>query len=86
METLKFYADTPRGEKNKPFTWKINSILDLPSRLEYFIKKGFEIRSAWYEYTDPETKERQNQKIDMVQFYQDLYDKQPDKQVLFTKE
>lgn len=86
METLKFYADTPRGEKNKQFTWTIKGMVDLTDRLKYFIKKGFYIRAAWYEYTDPETKLRENQKIDMMQFYTDLHDKQPDTQASFIKE
>jgi hypothetical protein len=85
METLKFYADAPNGEKNKQFTWKVNSILDVKARLEYFIKKGYDIRAAWYEYTDPETKQRENHRIDMVQFYTDMHDKQ-EPEVLFTKE
>lgn len=85
METLKFYADTPRGEKNKPFTWKINGMTDLKDRILYWIKKGYYIRAAWYEYTDDLTKEKDNQKIDLMQFYTDIHDKQ-DPQVLFTKE
>jgi hypothetical protein len=79
MERLKFYADTPRGEKNKYFCFKINSILDLEGRLIYWLKKGMYIRSAWYESIDEETGLIQNQKIDLVKFVDE-------RQVLFTTE
>jgi hypothetical protein len=46
---LIFYADTPNGELNKLFRWRISSILAWRERLSYFIKKGFLIRSAYLE-------------------------------------
>lgn len=80
MERLKFYADTPRGEKNKLFSWTIKSILDLPARLNYFTNKGYYIRSAWYESIDEDTGEKTNQQIDLIEYYEDRSN------VLFTKE
>lgn len=46
---LLFYADTPNGELNKLFKWRLSSILDYPKRIEYFLRKGFRIRSAYIE-------------------------------------
>lgn len=46
---LLFYADTPRGERNKLFRWSIISIIYWRQRLEYFIRKGYIIRSAYVE-------------------------------------
>jgi hypothetical protein len=66
MERLKFYADTSK-EKNKFFCWKINSIMDLESRLEYWMKRVY-IRAAWYECIDTDTGEVINQRIDLVHF------------------
>ena len=78
MERLKFYADTPRGDKNKFFCWKIDSILDLEKRLLYWMEQGYYIRAAWYEYVDEETGEKQNDKIDLIEFCES-------KAVFFTK-
>lgn len=46
---LLFYADTPRGEKNKLFRWSIVSIIYWRQRLEYWIRKGYVIRAAYVE-------------------------------------
>ena len=47
-EKIKFYADTPKGEKNKLFVFSCN-ILSLEDCLYRFILKGFYIRSAYYQ-------------------------------------
>jgi len=47
---VKFYADTPRGEKNKKFTFKVKNYahaIDLAAK--FVQEKGFIIRAAWYE-------------------------------------
>ncbi len=46
---LLFYADTPNGENNKLFRWRLRSILEWRERLTYFIKKRFLIRAAFLE-------------------------------------
>lgn len=79
MERLKFYADTPDGKKNQRFCWTINSIVDIPARLNYFTNKGYYLRAAWYEYVDEETGEKDNQQIDLIEYYEDRSN------VLFTK-
>jgi hypothetical protein len=65
-EQLKFYADTPRGDKNKLFTWDV-SILTLEDALFRFFAKGWNIRSAWYNKTNTETGEVENTKIPNLQ-------------------
>jgi len=75
---LKFYADTPRGEKNKYFCFSINSIMDIEARLLYWMQKGFYVRAAYYEFVDDETSETTNQQIDLIEFCES-------KAVLFTK-
>jgi len=65
IELLNFYADTAK-EKNKFFSWKINSIMDLESRLLYWSHKYY-IRSAWYQCKD-KGQIIENSKIDLVQF------------------
>lgn len=65
IEYLKFYADTDT-EKNKMFCWKINSIIDLPDRLRYWMKKVY-IRSAFYECRENNVV-IENRKIDLVNF------------------
>lgn len=44
---LKFYADTPRGERNKLFCWKLKKPENLSICLAYFYLKGFRYRAAW---------------------------------------
>lgn len=50
-EKIKFYADTPRGEKNKQFCFKTN-LLNISDTIKRFIRKKFVIRAAWYEKID----------------------------------
>jgi len=77
IERLKFYADT-ETEKNKYFCWKINSIMDLETRLKYWMKKMY-LRSAWYECIDTDTGETTNQRIDLNVFTEQ-------EEVIFCKE
>jgi len=45
---VKFYAD--KGETiNKLFVWKVRSMNGALKCLERFIRKGYEIRAAWYQ-------------------------------------
>lgn len=79
-EYLKFYGDT-KTEKNKQFSWRINSITDLPDRLKYWAKR-VEIRAAWYVCVDGgET--ITNQRIDMISWYNDP---EEDRQVILKDE
>lgn len=68
IERLKFYADTDT-EKNKLFCFKINSIVDLPERLRYFLesKRFGYIRAAYYECIENNVVV-ENRKIDLVSF------------------
>jgi hypothetical protein len=46
---LKFYADTPAGDKNKLFTFEIQNLEHAQDLLVKFVKeKGFKVRSAYY--------------------------------------
>ena len=63
MEKLKFYADTPRGERNKLFCWDV-SILHLEDAIFRFFARGFVIRAAWYENVNQETGRVTNERID----------------------
>jgi hypothetical protein len=63
-ERLKFYADTPKGDNNKFFCFKVD-ILNLEPALFRFWKKGFNIRAAWYEKINTETGDVENLKIDI---------------------
>jgi len=51
---LKFYADTPRGDINKLFTFKVNNTADARAALRRFDRKLFRIRAAWYQ-TSPKS-------------------------------
>ena len=53
---LKFYADTPKNEKNKFFCWNCN-LLQIEDCIIRFYLKGFDIRAAWFEEIDNETGE-----------------------------
>ena len=64
IERIKFYANTPMGEKNKYFCFKTD-LLNLENCLFRFFKKGFEIRAAWYEKINIETGEIENLKLDL---------------------
>lgn len=44
---VKFYADTPKGEKNKLFKWRTFGHNGVRTCLMYWMKKGFYIRAAW---------------------------------------
>lgn len=44
---LKFYADTPRGEVNKAFCFKVNNLDDAVAAVKRFQVKGWHIRAAW---------------------------------------
>lgn len=48
---VKFYADTPRGELNKLFTWNVKNRHGADECIERFTKNGFKIRAAWFETT-----------------------------------
>jgi len=64
IERIKFYADTPRGEKNKYFCFKTD-LLNLEAALFRFFEKGFLVRAAWYEKINTETGEIENLKLDL---------------------
>jgi len=44
---LKFYADTPKGERNKLFKWRCHGPNGVRLCLLRFIKKDFYIRAAY---------------------------------------
>jgi len=47
---LKFYADTPRGEKNKLFIYNVSHYEHAIDLVAKFVQKyGFTIRAAYYE-------------------------------------
>jgi hypothetical protein len=48
---ISFYADTPKGEKNKHFTFKV-TYSQRYSAVYKFIEKGFKIRACWYVLKD----------------------------------
>lgn len=47
---VKFYADTPLGQKNKLFTFSVPGMPGIPRLLANFIAKGFRIKAVYYEY------------------------------------
>ena len=55
-ERIKFYADTPKGEKNKQFCFNTN-ILSLADSVKRFFLQGFNIKAAWYEKIETDTGE-----------------------------
>ena len=57
IERVKFYADTPKGEKNKQFCFKVG-ILELPEAIKRFHKAGYSIRALWYEKIESDTGEK----------------------------
>lgn len=74
MERLKFYADNAdRSQKNKLFTFKIDSAISLGDSLLRFSKKFDLIRAAWYEFINEDTGEVENRRIDLDFFYQAAY-------------
>lgn len=47
---LKFYADTPAGQKNKLFVYKINSYVHAIDLAAKFVQEhGFKIRAAYFQ-------------------------------------
>jgi len=49
-ERLKFYADTPSGDKNKLFVFNISNMEHAIDLAAIFVQeKGFTIRAAYYE-------------------------------------
>ena len=74
VERIKFYADTPRGEKNKFFCFSIE-LLSLEQSIKNFLSKGFNIRALWYEKTNTDTGEVENTRIKkehLEKFWQDV--------------
>jgi hypothetical protein len=65
-EYLKFYGDTEEI-KNKLYTWKINSIMDLENRLKYWSQRVV-MRAAWYVVKE-DGKPTQSTRIDLVSFF-----------------
>ncbi len=66
-EFVKFYADTPSGDKNKLFTFK-TTLPDLERCLIRFILKGYYIRSAWYHVRQPTGEIIENTRITTIPF------------------
>lgn len=74
-EQLKFYADTPKGEKNKLFCFEVN-ILELENAVKRFLIKGFNIRAAWYQKTNIITGEiKENTRLNIENIQNSLIDK-----------
>ena len=63
---IKFYADTPAGDKNKYFCFKLKSILSLKEAVMRFYDKKFIIRSCYYHELNQDTGEFTNQRIPQV--------------------
>jgi len=57
VERIKFYADTPQGQKNKFFCFTLRTIMDIEAAIFRFLRKGFYFRSCWYERINKETGE-----------------------------
>jgi hypothetical protein len=73
-EQLKFYADTPRGEKNKYHCYAC-SLLHLQETLSRFFEKGYNVRAAWYQSLDTETGAViSNERIDVPKLFDEFYD------------
>jgi len=82
LEQIKFYADTPRGERNKFFCYTC-SIVNYEEFFLRFILRGYAIRAAYYNQTNINTGEiRHNLKFKREDL-QTLFDKAmqlPDKE------
>lgn len=83
-ERLKFYADTPRGEKNKYFCFDV-SIIHLEDAIFRFFAKGFHIRAAWYENINTEYGQVENQKINVQELFDKFCDLPPREKRLYIK-
>lgn len=70
-ERLKFYADTDKA-KNQYFCWELSSILTLKEAIWRFFSKGWYIRSAWYEKTDTDTGETENNKLNITDLFSEF--------------
>jgi len=60
---IKFYADTPRGEINKLFTFNVKNRIGATNALERFKRYGFTIRAAWFETSRQSISGYSNQRI-----------------------
>ena len=49
---VKFYADTPAGDVNKLFTWRVGCLNDVSACVARFIKKGWRIRAIFFEWVN----------------------------------
>lgn len=66
INKLKFYADCADGSRNKLFSWSINSVIDVESRIIYFLKKGYQIKAAYFcEYSSIDGHEISSKKINL---------------------
>lgn len=75
-ERIKFYADTPRGEKNKLFCFD-TSVLTLKETVWRFFNQGWSIRSAWYENINLTTGEViENTKLNVQSMFEEWCDEQ----------
>jgi len=83
-ERLKFYADTPRGERNKLFCWDV-SIIHLEDAIFRFFARGFNIRAAWYENTNSKTGQKENQRINIEELFDKFHSLSPKEQGLYLK-
>jgi len=83
-ERLKFYADTPRGEKNKLFCWTV-SILSLQEALFRFFSEGYVIRAAWFEMLNTETGETENTRINVQKEFDTFCDLPPKERKRYIK-
>lgn len=79
-ERIKFYADTPRGEKNKFFSWAV-TILTLEEALFRFFEQGFAIRAAWYEKMDTDSGETENTRLDVQREFDKYWNLQLKKKI-----
>jgi len=66
VERIKFYADTPQGEKNKFFCFNLRTVMDIEAAIIRFLHKGFYFRSCWYEKINKSTGEvLENTRVNM---------------------
>jgi len=62
--SVNYYADTPRGDKNKLFSWRVNGLSGAHTHLKKRLKQDFIIRAAYYVRKQGNTV-LQNQKINL---------------------
>lgn len=73
LERLKYYSDTPRGEKNKYFVFECN-ILKVKEFLFLRIQEGHKIRACFYEkITLPDRVVIENKKINLQWLVDNYY-------------